>query len=222
MNIIERALEEKRTTLSEHESSEFLLSYGIPVARQVLVRDAAQLAPALKQLGYPVVLKGCSFEISHKTEKGLVRMDVRTESEARDAYDEIRSAMGVPDPAVLVQELIKGERQLMVGLTRDPQFGPTVMFGLGGIFTEILRDVSFRLAPLELPDALDMMRDIKGHRILDAVRGMEPVDREALALILINLGRIGVENPRIKEIDINPLIIRGATPIAVDALIVVE
>ncbi len=222
MNIIERALEEKRTTLSEHESSEFLTQYGIPVAQQVLVRNPEELTPALKQLGYPVVLKGCSFEISHKTEKGLVRLDIRTEQEARMAYEEIRTAMQVPDPAVLVQQLVRGERQLMVGLTRDPQFGPTVMFGLGGIFTEILKDVSFRLAPLERTDALEMMRDIKGHRILDAVRGLDPVDQDALAHLLVNLGRIGVENPRIKEIDINPLIIRGAAPIAVDALIVLE
>ena len=222
MNIIETALAEKRTTLSEHESSDFLISYGIPVARQVLIRDAAELTNSLKQFEFPVVLKGCSHEISHKTEKGLVRVDIRNEAEAQTAYQEIRAAMDVADPAVLVQELIRGERQLMAGLTRDPQFGPTVMFGLGGIFTEILKDVSFRLAPLERSDALDMMQDIKGHRILDAVRGLEPVDRDALAGVLINLGRIGVENPRIKEIDINPLIVCGAAPIAVDALIVLE
>jgi acyl-CoA synthetase (NDP forming) len=109
-----------------------------------------------------------------------------------------------------------------VGLTRDPQFGPAVMFGLGGIFTEILKDVSFRLAPLDLPDALDMMQDIKAHKILDAVRGMAAVNQELLAQILINIGRIGVENPRIKEIDVNPLIVRGSDPVAVDALVVLD
>jgi acetate---CoA ligase (ADP-forming) subunit beta len=222
MNIIETALTEKRTTLSEHESSELLVSYGIPVARQVLVRDAAALTEALRQFEYPVVLKGCSSEISHKTEKGLVRMDIRSDTEAHTAYNDILKTMDVAAPAVLVQELIRGDRQLMAGLTRDPQFGPTVMFGLGGIFTEILKDVSFRLAPLERSDALEMMRDIKGHRILDAVRGLEPVDLDALAHVLINLGRIGLENPRVKEIDINPLIVRGAQPIAVDALVILE
>lgn len=222
MNIIETALAEKRTTLSEHESSQLLVSYGIPVARQVLVRDSADLTEALKQFEYPIVLKGCSSEISHKTEKGLVRMDIRSETEARAAFDDIRAAMDVADPAVLVQELVRGDRQLMAGLTRDPQFGPTVMFGLGGIFTEILKDVSFRLAPLERSDALDMMRDIKGHRILDAVRGLPPVDLEALSDVLINLGRIGDEHPHVKEIDINPLIVRGAEAVAVDALVVLE
>lgn len=222
MNIIETALAEKRTTLSEHESSQFLVSYGIPVARQVLVLDRVDLTEALKAFEYPVVLKGCSFEISHKTEKGLVRLDIRDETEAQTAYDDICGAMDVAHPAVLVQELIRGDRQLMAGLTRDPQFGPTVMFGLGGIFTEILKDVSFRLAPLERTDAIDMMQDIKGHRILEAVRGMPPVDLEALANVLINLGRIGVDNPRVKEIDINPLIVRGSEPVAVDALVVLD
>jgi len=124
--------------------------------------------------------------------------------------------------AILVQEMIKGKRELMVGLTRDAQFGPCVMFGLGGIFTEILKDVSFRLAPLTQRDALEMMADIKGSKILDAVRGMEAVDRDATARILMEVGRIGLENDRVKEIDINPLIIRGGIPVAVDALVVLQ
>ena len=110
----------------------------------------------------------------------------------------------------------------MVGLTRDPQFGPRVMFGLGGIFTEILKDVAFRVAPLTRQDALEMMQEIKGHRILDAVRGMEAADRDRLADMLINVGRIGLENENVKEVDINPVIISGKNPIAVDALVVLE
>jgi hypothetical protein len=138
------------------------------------------------------------------------------------AYDEISSSIGNNGVGVLVQEMVKGQRELMAGLTRDPQFGPCVMFGLGGIFTEILKDVSFRLAPLEEKDALDMMEEIKGHRILDAIRGMEQVNRRTVAGILIALGAVGVENERIKEIDVNPLIIRKGEPIAVDALVVLE
>jgi acyl-CoA synthetase (NDP forming) len=111
---------------------------------------------------------------------------------------------------------------LVIGLTRDAQFGPCVMFGLGGIFTEILKDISFRIAPLEKRDALEMMRDIKGHKILDAVRGMEAADLDVLADILIKVGQIGMENDRIKEIDINPVILSGSKPIAVDALVVLE
>jgi acetate---CoA ligase (ADP-forming) subunit beta len=222
MGIIEQALSENRNTLSEYESKKLLATYGIPVSREVLVLNRAALIPALKQIGYPMVLKGCSPRISHKTEQGVVRLDVRSEEEALVAYDEISSSIGNSGAGVLVQEMVKGQRELMVGLTRDPQFGPCVMFGLGGIFTEILKDVSFRLAPLEEKDALDMMEEIKGHRILDAIRGMEQVNRRAVAGILIALGVVGVENERIKEIDVNPLIIRKGEPIAVDALVVLE
>ena len=110
----------------------------------------------------------------------------------------------------------------MAGLTRDPQFGPCVMFGLGGIFTEVLRDAAFRVAPLEKRDALEMMQEIKAHKILEAVRGMAPVDKDMLAEILIAVGQIGVENEMIKEIDINPVIITDGKPVAVDALVVLE
>ncbi len=222
MGIIEQALSENRTTLSEYESKKLLATYGIPVSREVLVENRAALIPALKQIGYPMVLKGCSPQVSHKTEQGVVRLDVRSEEEALITYDEISSLMGKNGAGVLVQEMVKGQRELMAGLTRDPQFGPCVMFGLGGIFTEILKDVSFRLAPLEEKDALDMMEEIKGHKILDAIRGMEKVNRRTLAEILIALGAIGVENERIKEIDVNPLIVRKGEPVAVDALIVLE
>jgi acyl-CoA synthetase (NDP forming) len=222
MQIIENALSENRTTLSEYESKKLLATYGIPVSREALVQDRSGLLLALKQIGYPVVLKGCSPEISHKTEKGVNRLDIRGEEEALVAYDDIRSAMGANGADVLVQEMVKGQRELMAGLTRDPQFGPCVMFGLGGIFTEILKDVSFRLAPLEERDAADMMEEIKGHKILDAIRGMEQVNRGAVAKILIALGSIGLENERIKEIDVNPLIVRKGEPIAVDALVVLE
>ncbi len=222
MQMIEKALSEKRTTLSEYEAKKLLATYGIPVSREVLVQNRAELSTALKQVGYPVVLKGCSPEISHKTEKGVIHLDIRSEEEALVAYDDIRSAMGPNGADVLVQEMVKGQRELMAGLTRDPQFGPCVMFGLGGIFTEILKDVSFRLAPLEERDAIDMMEEIKGHKILDAIRGMEQVNRGAVAKILIALGSIGLENERIKEIDVNPLIIRKGEPVAVDALVVLE
>lgn len=222
MTIIDTVLKEGRTKLSEWESSQFLESYGIPLARQLLVQNRPQLVEAVGKIGFPLVLKGCSPSVSHKTDLGIVRLDIRSEEEALLAYDEIRSKMNGSGTDVIVQEMVKGQRELMAGLVRDPQFGPCVMFGLGGIFTEILQDVAFRLAPLDEKDAYDLMRDIRGHRILDGVRGMEPVDSKLLAQILMTLGNIGLENPRIKEVDINPLIVRGAKPIAVDTLIVLE
>ena len=222
MKIIEKALEEGRTTLSEYEAKQVLASYQIPVTREILVEDVKDLSKAAEEIGFPLVLKACSSEIAHKTEKSLIRVDIRNDEEARIAFEEIRGNMDGDEKTVLVQELIGGKRELVVGLTRDPQFGPCVMFGLGGIFTEILKDISFRIAPLEKRDALEMLHEIKGHKILDAVRGMEAADRDMLADILLNVGRIGLENDNVKEIDINPLIISGNSPVAVDALIVLE
>jgi len=221
MEIIERAWKEGRNTLSEFESKQVLAAHGIPVTKEILVNDLKGLMDATRKIGYPLVLKGCSSDIAHKTEKGLIKVDIRNREEARSAFEEIRAHMGT-DAGVLVQEMVKGQRELVVGLTRDPQFGPCVMFGLGGIFTEILKDISFRVAPLEKRDALDMMQEIRGHKILEAVRGMEAADLDTLSDILIKVGRIGLENETVKEIDINPVIISGNKPVAVDALVVLE
>ena len=222
MEIIDKAKKEARTLLSEHESKQILRSYNIPVTRELVVERREDLAKATSEIGFPLVLKGCAADISHKTEMSLIRTDVRNDEEAVSAFDEIMANMQGTDGAVLVQEMVKGQRELVIGLTRDPQFGPCVMFGLGGIFTEILKDISFRVAPLEERDALEMMKEIKGARILDGVRGMEPADLDAFSRILITVGQIGLENERISEIDINPVIISGNQPVAVDALVVLS
>ncbi|BBO88065.1 acetate--CoA ligase family protein [Desulfosarcina ovata] len=221
MDVIEIAISNGQSSLSEYESKQILSAYQIPVVKEILVDNYKDFLNALEETGYPLVLKGCSFQMTHKTERNLIKLDLRNENEATQAYNEIIGGMD-GKKTVLVQEMVKGTRELVMGLTRDPQFGPIVMFGLGGIFTEILKDVSFRLAPLEKSDALDMMREIKGHKILEAVRGMVKVDIDILADILINVGKIGLENEKIKEIDINPLIISGSKPIAVDALMILE
>jgi len=222
MDLFQDILAQGRKSLSEHESKQFLASYGIPATREVLVSAPSDLIQACKAIGYPLVMKGCSPHLTHKTERGAVRVDIRNDDEALRAFTEIKGSMGPQDGDVLVQELVAGKRELMAGLTRDPQFGPCVMFGLGGIFTEILKDVAFRVAPLEPRDALDMMTQIRARRILEATRGMEAVDLDALGSILIAVGQIGLENPRIQEIDINPLIIRDSRPVAVDALVVLN
>jgi len=221
MQIIDNALGEGRTTLTEYESKQVLASYNLPVTREELVSNSDDLLKAAEQIGYPLVIKGCSAQIAHKTEKGLIRVDVRNAEEATAAFREISAAMnGASDSAVLVQQLVKGQRELVVGLTRDAQFGPCVMFGLGGIFTEILKDTVFRVAPLEKQDALEMMQEIKACKILEAIRGMAAADRDMLAEMLMTVGRIGIENDHIREIDITPVIISGGKPVAVDALIV--
>lgn len=220
--IIKTAMGQGRTTLSEYESKKILSAYRIPVTREVLALNQKDMIKAAQKIGYPIVLKGCSYEAVHKTEKDLIRVDIRNKEEAVACFEEIMNNMSGGENAVLVQELVKGQRELVAGMTRDPQFGPCVMFGLGGIFTEILKDISFRVAPLEKAHALDMMHEIKGHKILDTVRGMDAADLDLLAEILIAVGQIGLEYEEVKEIDINPLILSGNKPVAVDALIVLE
>jgi len=223
MQIINNALKEGRTTLTEYESKQVLASYNLPVTREELVSNPDDLLEAANQIGYPLVIKGCSAQIAHKTEMGLIRVDVRDAEEATAAFREISAAMnGAGDGAVLVQQMVKGPRELVVGLTRDAQFGPCVMFGLGGIFTEVLKDTVFRVAPLEKQDAFDMMQEIRASKILGAIRGMAAADKDMLAEMLITVGRIGIENDRIQEIDINPVIISGGKPVAVDALVVLR
>ena len=222
MKIIEKALEQGRHMLSEYESKKVLASYQIPVTKEIEVDSVEGLVKATQDIGYPVVLKGCAFEIAHKTEKGLIQVDIRNNDEARIAFEIIKAGMNGGEATVLVQEMVKGQRELVIGLTRDAQFGPCVMFGLGGIFTEILKDISFRVAPLEKRDALEMMQEIKGHKILGAVRGMEAADLDQLCEILIRVGQIGLDHEEIKEVDINPLILAKGKPIAVDALIALE
>lgn len=222
MEIIENALQNGETMLSEYDAKKLLATYGVPVTREILVKDENSLDEALETIGYPLAMKACSTSVAHKTEKNLLRLNLNQESEARQAYEDLVKAMNGDGGGVLVQEMIKGSRELMVGMTRDLQFGPTVMFGIGGIFAEVFKDAAFRLAPLEKKDAFEMMDGINGHEILGAIRGMDAADRDLLADILVQVGRIGLEYPTISEIDINPLILNGSTPVAVDALVVLD
>jgi acetyl-CoA synthetase (ADP-forming) len=177
---------------------------------------------AAAKIGYPVVLKVCSPEVSHKTESGLVAVDLRNEADLEAAFRQIGKASPVKDADYLVQEMVKGRRELVVGMVCDPQFGPCVMFGLGGIFTEVLGDVTFRPAPLDESDAMEMLMEIRGNKILGAVRGMEAVDLDSLVQCLMAMGKIGMAHEEIQAIDVNPVIVRGNIPIAVDALVILN
>jgi acetyl-CoA synthetase (ADP-forming) len=169
-----------------------------------------------------VVLKGSSSTLTHKTELNMIELDIKDEKALEAAYRALEERGKGELDGILVQQMVKGEREFVAGLIRDPQFGPCVMFGLGGIFTEVLKDVTFRVAPLEKRDAYEMMDEIRARKLLDAFRGKPAVNREALADALINLGRIGMENEEIAEIDINPIKVSDDMPIAVDALVVLR
>ena len=174
-----------------------------------------------KTIGFPVVLKGLGARLTHKTERGLVKVNLKSEEEVRQAYRAIRDSAGDDWEACLIQPLIEGKREFVAGLFRDAQFGPTVMFGLGGIFTEALNDVTFRIAPLTEAQGLTMMNEITSSKLMDPFRGEAPADRNKILQVLLGLSRLGLEHPEIKEVDINPLIITpDGRVIAVDALVV--
>ncbi len=215
-----QALDRGETALNEFEAKKVLDAYAIPVTRERLVTSMEEATAFAEEIGYPVVLKGSSTTLTHKTELNLVELGIENAGELEVAYKAIMARGQDQLDGILVQEMIKGSRELVVGLIRDPQFGPCVMFGLGGIFTEALKDVTFRVAPIETRDALEMMDEIRAKKLLEPFRGSPAVNREVLARILVNLGQIGLEVPEIREIDINPLIVRGDTPVAVDSLIV--
>lgn len=210
----------EKKSLSEHESKKILTRYGIPFSKEILVTSRDELSAAARQIGFPIALKGCSDQFTHKTEMNLVSLDVKTLDEANIEFDRISQIMTDRGAGVLVQEMVQGKRELMAGLTRDAQFGPCVVFGLGGIFTEALEDVCFRMAPINKKQAYEMFDDIRGKKLLGPMRGMEPVDLDALAEILVALGKLGLERNEIQEVDLNPIIVRNGKPVAVDALVV--
>ena len=220
-NIIRGALKNRQHALSEFDSKLVVSGAGVSVTREVLARTREEALDAAKTIGFPVVMKGCGHTLTHKTEQGMVVVGVRNESEAARAYDEL-TGKGVAIDGILVQEMVAGDRELVIGLTRDPQFGPCVMFGLGGIFTELLHDVSFRVAPLTEEDAREMIEEIRTKGVLDEFRGSPAVDREVLVRALVGVGDLGARYSEIAEIDINPLIVSGSRPVAVDALVILK
>ncbi len=222
MKIIDDAMKRGEKTLSEYESKKVLDAYSIPVTRELVTKDLAEAIRFANEIGYPVALKGSSSTLTHKTELNLIELNIKDDAGLERAYRALEERGGDQLDGILVQQMIKGDREFVAGLIRDPQFGPCVMFGLGGIFTEVLKDVTFRVAPLEKRDALEMMDEIKAKKLLDEFRGKPAVNRDILANALINLGRIGLEIDEVAEIDINPLIVQGDTPIAVDALVVLR
>lgn len=208
-------------TLSEFESKKILKSAGVPVTREDLAKTLDDAIKIAKKIGYPVVLKGCGSKASHKTEMGLVKLKIMSDEEVSKAYKEI-TGRGIELDGVLVQEMISGDREFIIGLSRDPQFGPCIMFGLGGIFAEALKDVSFRIAPITKADAEEMIDEIKTHKLLDKFRGSLAVDRTILVNALMGISNLATQNNDIAEIDINPLIISNGKPVAVDGLVVLS
>ncbi len=227
MEIIETAKARGQDILTEIEAKKVLDAAGIPVVETQLATSGEEAMLISARLGFPVVLKISSIDIIHKTEVGGVTLNLATAEEVARAYEQmLKSAMerypGSRIGGVTVQKMIGGGVEVVIGMTRDPQFGPMIMFGLGGIFVEILKDVSFRIVPLTEDDAYEMLSEIKGRALLEGARGTMPVDKKALVEILLKLSHLIEENPEIKELDINPIIADDRGAIAVDARIALE
>lgn len=209
-------------TLSESASKILLAEFGVPMAPEETVPDADSAIEAAVRLGFPVVAKLCGDAIAHKTERGLVRLRLADEAAVRTAAIDLL-ALARPedgDVSVLVAPMVTGNRELIAGVVRDPQFGASVMLGVGGVLAEAVADVVFRPAPLDAVTAHEMIDGLATQKLLGAFRGEAPVDRDALAAVLVGLGRVAAERPDVVSVDVNPLIIAGdGQPVAVDALV---
>ncbi|MCL5734721.1 MAG: acetate--CoA ligase family protein [Actinobacteria bacterium] len=220
--LIESALGGGARSLDEEAGKRFFAEYGISVPEGVTVTSPDEAVKAAAKLGYPVVMKGSSVAIQHKTDAGLVLLGIADETEVREGYRTLQSraaAAGAKLDGILVEHMVKGKREFVVGLIRDHLFGPVVMFGLGGIFTEALHDVAFAVTPLSDADAAELLDQIRARDLLGPFRGSPAVDRGALVAVLQAVGRMAADHLEIREIDVNPLLIDGAEPVAVDALI---
>lgn len=223
MDLINVALDKGQKALSEYESKQFLNAYGIPITREALATSPEDAVSAAETIGYPVALKACSPQLMHKSESGVIELGIKDESGVKSAFQKISGLVNSDLDGILVQEMISGQRELVMGLNRDPQFGPCVMFGLGGILTEVLNDTAFRVAPIDEIDALDMISEIRSRAILEAFRGQAPADQKTLCNSLIALAEIGLKYESIAEIDVNPMmIIPDGRVVAVDALVIMS
>ncbi|MGA1565734.1 MAG: acetate--CoA ligase family protein [Ilumatobacteraceae bacterium] len=212
-------------TLSESESKAMVRNYAVPLAAEALVDDSRTCVEAARRIGYPVAVKLNGEGIAHKTERGLVRLGLANDDSVERAADELLALARPSDGEVglLVAPMVRGARELIVGLVRDAQFGPMVMLGIGGILAEAIADVAFRPAPIDEPTAVELIDSLVMQSVLGPFRGEAAVDRNSLIKLLVGLGRLAVDHPEVMSVDVNPLIIAAdGSPVAVDALVEVS
>jgi acyl-CoA synthetase (NDP forming) len=225
--IIARLRKEGRRILTEFESKRFLKQAGIPVIETRLAGTQQEAVRLSQEIGFPVALKIASPDIVHKSDSGGVKLSLNHVSEVKAAYKEIMEGARDKNPAALiqgvsVQKMAKPGVEVIVGASKDPQFGPVIMFGLGGIFVEVLKDVSFRIIPLGRKDALEMIEELKGYPLLKGYRGKDPADIQALTEIILKISGVMEADPEIKELELNPVLAYKKGALAVDARIILE
>ncbi len=225
--ILEKAAKEKRTLLTEIEAKEWLKAAKIPVVETKLATSKAEAVELARKMGFPVALKIVSPDIVHKSDAGGVKLGLQNAAQTGRAYSEIMASIKKYNPkahiiGVSVQKMARPGIEVIIGMTKDAQFGPVIMFGLGGILVEVLKDVSFRIVPLTKRDAAEMITEIKGFPILKGYRGQEPADIPYLEDLIVKVSDFVDKNPEIKELDLNPIFAYKDGAIAVDARIILE
>jgi acetyl-CoA synthetase (ADP-forming) len=226
-SIIDKAKKEGRAILTEFESKKILKQVGIPVVEARLAKNQKDAASLSQKVGFPVVLKIISPEVIHKTDSGGVRLGLKSVSEVRKAYNEILESVRKQYPSavihgVSIQKMARPGTEVIIGTSKDPQFGPVIMFGLGGIFVEMLKDVSFRIIPVARRDAQEMIQEIKGYPLLQGYRGKEPASIPVLVDMILKISDLISKNPQIKELELNPVFAYKNRAVAVDARIILE
>jgi acyl-CoA synthetase (NDP forming) len=224
-DIVESARKAGRTVLTELESKDLLRSLGIPTTQMKLAVSGEEAVALSKEIGFPCVLKVSSHDITHKSDAGGVKVGLKDEAEVAEAYRDITASCRAkyPDAAiegVTVQDMAKPGLEVIVGMATDPQFGPVMMFGLGGVWVELLKDVSFKIVPLSKGDAAKALREIRAAKLLDGFRGSQPVDRAALEDILLRVSEFAAATPAVKEMDLNPIFAYPDGAMAVDARVI--
>lgn len=225
--LLETAISEGRALLTEIEAKGLVGKAGIPVVETELARTKSEAESIARRLGFPIALKIVSPEVVHKSDSGGVKLNLGSASQVGKAYSEIMAAVKQKQPnakilGVAVQKMARPGVEVIIGMSKDPQFGPVIMFGLGGIFVEVLKDVSFRIVPLAKRDAAEMIREIKGFPVLQGYRGSEPADLAVLEDLLLKVSHLVQKNPGIKELDLNPIFAYKDSAVAVDARIILE
>jgi acyl-CoA synthetase (NDP forming) len=226
-SIIDIARKEGRAILTEFESKKILKQVGIPVIEARLAKDQKEVVWLSQKVGFPVVLKIISPDVIHKTDSGGVKLGLKSVSEVRKAYNEILGSVRKKHPSavihgVSVQKMARPGTEVIIGTSKDPQFGPVIMFGLGGIFVEMLKDVSFRIIPVARRDAQEMIQEIKGYPLLQGYRGKEPASIPVLVDMILKISNLINKNPQIKELELNPVFAYKDRAVAVDARIILE
>jgi len=225
--IFNKVKEEGRRFLLEPEAKTVCRGYGIPVTDFEVAKNVAEAVEFAEKIGYPVVLKIVSPDIIHKSDVGGVIVDLKNAKDVRNAYKKILKNVRKHNAkakivGILVQEMAPQSTEVIVGATKDPQFGPTLMFGLGGIFVEILKDVTFRIAPIKEDEAREMITEVKAYPLLKGYRNTPLADIEAIVEILLNTSRLIMEHQEIKELDLNPIMVYEKGAKTVDARIILE